>query len=269
MEMQGMRQRNGNNRAAIVAAAFLIAICAGLRGRGACQEAPAAAPEQNDGFARLYTPENPQHLSINLFGGGFASDQYATVQEGVQLEQSITEAIGLVGRFTGYQLFVKSGFGNPIASSNPNHSFYNFGRLQGGIGLAPYNGTNLYILGGRDVGGSDAATAEADLTSWFFLQRRHPLNLAVSSIYNTQNQIDSNEIDLQTVIHSNEKMTLVAGAGGAIYAGGYVHGLEGQGGGIFGVFFPSWQLGLEAQVGYGDARQYGQLSIVKQLSFNE
>lgn len=262
-----MRQGNVSKAGAIIAAALLMALFAGLPGE--CQELPASAPDQNDAFARLYTPENPEHLGITLFGGGFASDQYATAEEGFQLEQSITESFGLVGRFTGYQLFVKSGYGNPIAPSSPNHSFYNFGRLQGGISLAPFTGTNLYILGGRDVGASDAVTAEADLTSWFFLQRRHPLNLSVSSIYDTLNQIETDEIDLQTVIYSNEKMTLLAGAGGAVYAGGFVHGLQGQGGGIFGVFFPSWQLGFNAQAGYGSARQYGQLSIVKQFSFTD
>jgi hypothetical protein len=263
------RQCPGSNRGIATAAIFVFAALATPCGRGRCQQAPTPAPQQNSAFARFYTPENPEHLDLTLFGGGFASDQYATTQEGFQLEQSVTESIGVVGRFTGYQLFVKSSFGNPIVPGAANHSLYNFGRLQGGVSLAPFDGTSLYLLGGGDVGDSNAATAEGDLSSWFFLQRRHPLNLAISSVYDTQNQIDSSEIDLRSVIYSNEKMMLLAGAGGAIYAGGFVHGLEGQGGGIFGIFFPSWQLGLDAQAGYGSARQYGQLSIVKQLRFTE
>jgi len=267
MKMHGRRQCHKSNRGLAIAAAFLIATLAAPCGRGACQTPP--APQQGGAFGRFYTPDDPEHLDLTLFGGGFASDQYGTTQEGFQLEQSVTQSIGVVGRFTGYQLFVKSAFGNPIAPANANHSRYDFGRLQGGVSLTPFDGTNLYILGGGDVGDSNAATVEGDLTSWFFLQRRHPLNLAISSIYDTQNQIDSSEIDLRSVIYSNEKMMLMAGAGGAIYAGGFVHGLEGQGGGIFGIFFPSWKLGFDAQAGYGSARQYGQVSIVKQFRFTE
>src|SRR5271165_6487574 len=57
-------------------------------------------------YPNFTLPESPGHLTAVLYGGGFGSDKYGTAQEGFQLEQSITHYIGLVGRVTGYQLWV-------------------------------------------------------------------------------------------------------------------------------------------------------------------
>jgi hypothetical protein len=230
------------------------------------QSAVSTNPAHPNGFFQL---ANPEKLTLTIYAGGFVSDQYGVTQEGFQFEQSVTPYLGLVGRATGYQLYIGHGFDNPLVPGTGYHARYNFGRFQGGLDIQPAEGTNLYLLGGADAGDSSAGVAEGDLSSWILMQSRHPVNLAVAAIYDSQNQVTSSEIDLRTIAWSNEKMVFLAGAGGALYAGGFVHGLDGQGGPLIGFYFPGWRLGLDAQAGYGTSHQYGQLSIYKQFSWIE
>ena len=63
--------------------------------------------------------------------------------------------VGVVGRITGYQLWVGDHFNNPLAPSTFTHQArLNFARLQGGVEFALYPGTTLFLLGGGDVGDS-------------------------------------------------------------------------------------------------------------------
>jgi hypothetical protein len=212
---------------------------------------------------------SPGQLNFTLFGGGYVSDQYGTTQEGFQFEQSITRNVGLVGRAIGYQLYVGNPFGDPLAPAKGHHSRLNFGRFEGGLDIKPSDSINLFILGGGDAGDSHAGVAEIDLSSWFLRRSSHPLNLSMSAVWGSQNQVWITEVDWRTILYSSEKYLLMAGAGGAIYAGGFVHGAEGQGGPDLGIYFPGWQIGLDAQAGYGSARQYGELSIFKQFVWTE
>ncbi|MGH7935007.1 MAG: hypothetical protein ACREQN_17840, partial [Candidatus Binataceae bacterium] len=181
----------------------------------------------------------------------------------------VTRYVALVGRVTGYQLFIGHGFDNPLVPGTGYHARYNFGRFQGGVDVMPFDGTNLFILGGADAGDSSAGVVEGDLSTWLLMQSHHPINIDVSTIYDSQNQIISSEVDLRTVVYSTEKMVLMAGGGGAIYGGGFVHGVAGQGGPILGIYLPGWKMGADTQVGYGSSKQYGQLSIYKQFSWTE
>src|ERR1039458_7282409 len=54
-------------------------------------------------YPGFFEPASPQVLDAVLFGGGFGSQDYGAVQEGFQLQQTITPYIGIVGRVTGYQ----------------------------------------------------------------------------------------------------------------------------------------------------------------------
>ena len=84
------------------------------------------------------SPRLPQpHLDATLFGGGLASQDYYLTDEGIQLEQSITEGIGIVGRATGYQLWIEKNSTSPLAPSNHTANRLNFGRFQGGFDLSP------------------------------------------------------------------------------------------------------------------------------------
>src|SRR5207244_9274675 len=74
---------------------------------------PAARAQLGDMFRPTSTP----HLDFTLFGGGFAAENFQIAEEGVQAEQSLTQRIGLVGRATGYQLFIQ---GNAISPLRPN-----------------------------------------------------------------------------------------------------------------------------------------------------
>ncbi|MGH8012918.1 MAG: hypothetical protein ACREQ4_10500 [Candidatus Binataceae bacterium] len=224
------------------------------------------SPAHPNGFLQL---ANPEKFTLTIYGGGFVSDEYGVTQEGFQFEQSVTRYIGVVGRVTGYQLYIGHGFDNPLVPGTGYHARYNFGRFQAGLDLQPFAGTNLYLLGGADAGDSSAGVAEGDFSTWAWMRSRHSVNLAVSAIYDSQNQVTSSEVDLRTIVYSNEKLVLLAGGGGALYAGGFVHGVDGQGGPLLGFYFPGWRFGLDAQAGYGSSRQYGQLSLYKQFSWTE
>ena len=235
-----------------------------LTPRGFAQTAAPPAAQQGP-----FTLLSPETLSLTLFGGGYISADFGATEEGFQLEQSITSSIGVVARATGYQLYIEDGFDNPLNPGTGHHSRFNFARLQAGIDLKPLEGTHLSILGGGDVADSDAATVEGDVSAWLLRHSQHPVNVAVSSIYGTQNQVVSNEVDVRAVAYSTESYTLLAGGGGAIYAGGFVHGVAGQGGVIFGVFLPHWQAGIDVQSGYGSAQEYGEIAIYKQFAWTE
>src|SRR5438874_4717647 len=73
-----------------------------------------AASFFDDIYPGFFTLQKPATLNLMGFGGGFVSDKYGTLQEGAQLDQSITPYIGAVARVTGYQLWEGEGFDNPL-----------------------------------------------------------------------------------------------------------------------------------------------------------
>lgn len=271
----------------IAAAVFALAIV--LTGRS-------AAAQLADLYPNFWTLEAPGNLQATVFGGGFASDHYGTTQEGFQLEQSITPYIGLFGRATAYQLFVKRNQLNPFVPTKPHQPQYFFGRFQGGLDFALYPGTDFYLSGGKEAGDSDASLIEGDFSSWVMPHSRHPLNISFSSIHTFENGVTSSEIDFQWILKSTANWIFMGGAGGAIYAGGsspapgallcknlgrfnqkcvigppgsQARPIDGQGGPDLGLFYRPWRIGINAQFGYGVAKNYGQLSIYKQLGWTE
>jgi len=251
---------------AILIASFTVNATTALASFAQSSTATVSAP--GGYLSRFVQPAPTNRLEVALFGGGFLSDDYGTLQEGFQLEQTVTQSVGFVGRLTGYQLFVGSPLDDPLAPGTGYRKLLNFGRFQAGVDLTLAEGTNLFILGGGDGGDSHAGVVEGDLNSWFFLSKPHPLNLALSAVYDSQNRVTCSAINLRLTLASNDQYVVTAGAGGAIFGGGFVSSVEGQGGPILGIYFPRWELGFDGQAGYGDAKQYGQLSIFKALSFN-
>lgn len=223
-------------------------------------------------YPEFFEIATPGRFSLTAFGGGFISDQYGTTQEGVQAEQSLTRYVGIVGRMTGYQLYMGQGFANPLSPSTGTahgSSRYNFGRFQGGVDFAVTPTTHVYVLGGDDAGDSHNANIEGDISSWILVHSRHPLNFLVSSVYSWQNDISASSIDLRAVVLSTESYMLLAGAGGVIYGGGFVSGVAGQGGPDLGFYYRPWQIGADLQAGYGTPNGYGQLTLYKQFSWLE
>lgn len=223
----------------------------------------------DDIYPGFFTIQKPATLQLTGFGGGFISDKYGTLQEGVQFEQSVTPYIGAVGRVTGYQLWEGEGFDNPLNPGTGHQARLNFARFQGGADFTLYPGTHLFILGGRDAGDSHASTVEGDFSTWLLLHSLHPINFSFSANHNFENSVTSSSIDLQAIVRSTRKWIFLAGGGGAIYGGGFISGVEGQGGPDLGVYYRPWNLGISGQAGYGAAHQYGQLSIYKQLTIFE
>jgi hypothetical protein len=216
-------------------------------------------------LSRLTTPAQP-HLDVTLFGGGLASQDYYLTDEGIQLEQSITEGLGIVGRATGYQLWIEKNSTSPLAPSNQTANRLNFGRFQAGFDLSPLEGFSFVFLGGHDVGDSDAWTVESDISMWFMLNSPHPFNVFIAPIHNFQNDVTSSEIDLRVVAMQTPDWILLLGAGGSVYGGGFISGLDGQGGPIVGIYNRIYQLGADLQFGYGSPGVYGELTIYKTFS---
>lgn len=213
--------------------------------------------------------QKPGQLSAMGFLGGYGSDKYGTLQEGFQLEQSVTRYIGVFGRLTGYQLWEGEGFDNPLAPGSGHAARLNFGRAQGGIDFNLFTGTHFFISGGKDFGDSHADVIEGDFSNWLLLHSRHPVNFAFSSMHNFQNGVTSTSFDLQAILLSTEKYLVMAGGGGALYNGGFLSSDQGQGGPDLGFYYRPWQIGFGAQAGYGSAHQYGQITMYKQLNFRE
>lgn len=232
--------------------------------------APAAHAQWfDDTYPGFFSLQTPGLLQVTAFGGGYVSDKYAVVQEGTQVEQSVTPYIGVFGRATGYQLWIGGGFESPLAPGSGSFPRLNFGRFQGGLDFTLFPGTHLYVSGGHDVADSDAPLVEGDFSSWICLHSQHPLNASFSSMHDFQNGVTSTEFDLQAILLSTEKYMILGGVGGAMYNGGYLTDAQGQGGPDVGFYYRPWQLGVSAQAGYGNAHQYVQISMYKQLSWFE
>lgn len=232
--------------------------------------APAAHAQWfNDTYPGFFSLQTPGLLQATIFGGGYGSEKYGVIQEGTQIEQSITPYIGVFGRATGYQLWIGHGFLSPLNPTSGSYPRLNFGRLQGGLDFALYPGTHLYVSGGHDVADSDAFIVEGDFSSWILLHSQHPINASFSSLHDFQNRVTSTEFDLQAILLSTERYMILAGVGGAMYNGGFLTDAQGQGGPDLGFYYRPWRLGVSAQAGYGNAHTYGQLSMYKQLSWLE
>lgn len=211
----------------------------------------------------------PDILDVVGFGGGFGSQDYGAIQEGLQLDQRITRYIGAVGRVTGYQLWIGDDFDNPLAPGTGHQARLNFARLQGGVEFDLYPGTTLFVLGGGDVGDSTGAVIEGDGSSWLFSHSQHPVNFSFSANHDYENHVTAAEIDVRAVVSSTETYLITAGGGGAIYQGGEISSAAGQGGPDLGIYFRHYALGFALQGGYGSAGGFGQLSIIKQWDFFE
>jgi hypothetical protein len=261
---QGMRMLS---KAAIAAVAVMLLFTIVIPARA---QAPfgltSALSNPYPGFFQF---AKPGRFDLIAFGGGFGSNKYGTVQEGFQGEQSLTRYVGIVGRASGYQLWEGEGFANPLSPGGSPKSRLNFGRFQGGLDFVITPTTHLYLLGGKDAGNSHATSIEGDFSTWLFVHSLHPISFMTSTVHNYENNVTSSSIDIRTVVGSTENFMFTAGGGGALYGGGFVSGVAGQGGPDLGVYYRPWRIGADVQAGYGSADQYGQIALYKQFSWLE
>src|ERR1039457_7297165 len=104
--------------------------------------APAAHAQWfDDTYPGFFSLQTPGLLQATAFGGGHVRDKYAVLQEGTQVEQSISPYIAVFGRATGYQLWIGGGFESPLAPNSGSFPPLNFGRLQGGPDFHMFPGT--------------------------------------------------------------------------------------------------------------------------------
>jgi hypothetical protein len=217
-----------------------------------------------------FTLLRPGNFSLTVLGGAFISTHFGVTEQGLQAEQSITQSIGLVGRATVYQLYLGDHLYNPLKNPSTGHNHdYNYVRLQGGLDFRLGENSYFSILGGGDVADSNSASVEGDFSTWLLPHRQHPVNLAFSSIYTTENGVVANEIDLRAIVYSTETYALMAGAGGAFYASGFVEDVDGHGGPILSLFLSKWRAGVDIQAGYGSDDEFGEITIYKQFRWTE
>jgi hypothetical protein len=220
------------------------------------------------GFSRFLELENPGRLSLRLFAVGYGAEKYGTTHAGFEIDQTVTGAVSVIGRAIAYQVYQGSGFDSPLTPGR--HSApRNFGLLEGGASFSPIQGTTFTLLGGDDVGDSDAPVFENDFTSWLWLQSRHPISLSYSTSHYFQNGVTNGLLDARMVAFSTGRLLLLLGVGGAIWGGGSVGQAKGQGGPDVGFFLREWRLGVDLQTGYGSSRVYGLVSFARSFSWDE
>jgi hypothetical protein len=238
----------------VLAAIFALAAVGG--------PAPACA---DSGFFDL---TNPKRLSLALFVSGYGSDKYGTTHEGFELEQSVTNQVGLVARASAYHIYQGTGFDSPLLPASRS-STRNFGRFQGGIDISPLPGVSLVLLGGEDVGDSHAPMVEGDFSSWILPHSFHPINFSFSGSHFYENEVTSGRIDVRAIMLSTAEVMLLGGVGGAIWGGGSVGNAKGQGGPDIGIFVRRWHTSIDLQVGYGSSHAYGLVNFSRQFHWDE
>jgi len=219
-------------------------------------------------LSQFFDLKSPGRFSLRLFATGYGAEKYSTAHQGLELDQSVTEGLTVVGRLSAYQVYQGTGFDNPIKPSS-HSAVRNFGRFEGGLALTPFQGTTFTVLGGEDVGDSDAPVFENNFTTWLWLQSDHPINLSYSTSHFFENGVTNGLIDIRTVVLSTGRLILLMGAGGAVWGGGTVGQAKGQGGPDVGVFLRPWRLSVDLQAGYGSSRTYGMLSVSRTFTWDE
>jgi len=220
------------------------------------------------GSSRFFELENPGRLSLRLFAVGYGAEKYGTMHEGFEIDQTITPVISVIGRAAAYQVYQGTGFDSPLAPARRS-SPRNFGLFEGGVTLSPFQAATFTLLGGQDVGDSDAPVFENDGSIWILLQSRHPVNLAYSTNHYFQNDVTNGLLDARVVAFSTGRLLLLLGAGGAIWGGGSVGQTKGQGGPDVGLFLREWRVSVDLQAGYGSSRTYGMVSFSRTFGWNE
>jgi hypothetical protein len=220
------------------------------------------------GSFRFLELENPGHLSLRLLAVGYGAEKYGTTNAGFEIGQTITPAISIIGRAIAYQVYHGTGFDSPLTPGN-HSSPRNFGLLAGGTSFSPIQGTTFTLLGGDNVGDSDAPVFENDFSSWLWLQTRHPLNFSYSTSHYFQNGVTNGLIDARTVACSTGRLLLLLGVGGAIWGGGSVGQAKGQGGPDVGFFLREWRVSIDLQAGYGSSGIYGLVGFSRSFGWDE
>jgi hypothetical protein len=219
----------------------------------------------------LFDLKRPSQLGVTLFAGSYANEQVATTHEGVELEQTLTPYVNLVGAASSYHFWKGTGGYESPLSPAPKGAPRNFGRFQGGLDLLPFQGTSLIVLGGEEVGDSHAPVVEGILSSWLYIHSKSPVNSAFDVWHYYQNGVTSGTYNIRTIAFSTGNFLLLAGIGGAIWGGGggSLAAAKTHGGLDLGVFIPRSHLEIRLQVGSGSAHTYGIIAVSRHFSWEQ
>ena len=227
---------------------------------------PAISTAQD--LSQLFSLANPPQLEMRAFASGYGAEKYGTTHEGFELAQTITGAVSLVGRVSGYQIYHGTGFDSPLLPS-AHSAPRNFGRFEGGLSVIPFPAAMFEMLGGEDIGDSHAPMFENDFSSWLWLHSRHPINFSYTTSHYYENGVSNGLLDLRAVAASTAELILLVGGGGAIWGGGTVGQAKGQGGPDLGIFLRRWRISFDLQAGYGSSHTYGTLSLSRSFAWDE
>jgi hypothetical protein len=219
-------------------------------------------------YSDFFSAPTPEHLSLSVFVATIgAESRYAATHEGLELEQTLNPYVSLVGRVSGYQIYQGDGWDWPLVGhgSRPR----NFGVLQAGFDLLPWQGTSFKILGGGDVGDSDRARIEGDFSTWLWLHSRHPVNLAFIGDHFYNNGLSSGALDIRTVVASSGTTIWLFGAGGQLWGGGPEPHVMKEFGPDLGIVLRRWKITLDFQAGYGNNHGYGIIGVSRHFGFDE
>lgn len=244
---------SGFVRAAFIAVSLILGFCAAANASW---------------YSQLVELQSPGRFSLQLLGVGYGSEKYGTTHEGLEIDQTVTRAVSILGRAFAYQVYQGTGFDSPLTPA-PRSSPRNFGLLQGGASVSPFQGTTFTLLGGEDVGDADAPVFENDFSTWWWLQSHHPMNFSYSTNHYFQNGVTNGLLDWRMVVMSTGRLLLLLGVGGAIWGGGSVGQAKGQGGLDLGSFVREWRVSMDLQAGYGSSRTYGMVSFARSFSWDE
>jgi hypothetical protein len=220
-----------------------------------------------DVFTDMFSVEQPEHLSLTLFGAGYGSEFYGTTHGGFELEQSVTSGLGLVARFSAYQLYKGTGYDSPISPVTSGPFFY--GRFEGGIDLTPINGTHLTFVGGNDIGDSHSQVIEGSFSSWMNIHNAHPIDLSINSSHYFEDSLTNALIDVRVIALSTAQLMILAGAGATIWGKKGKAGPQVQGGPDVGFYFRPWKLRMDIQGGYGSDNEYGLVAFSRSFDWED
>ena len=215
-----------------------------------------------------YQFETPAHFNATLLASGFGSDQYGATHEIVEVGQTITRTVGVIGRVVAYQIYNGDGYDTPVDPERTGQQF-NFGRGEGGIDLRPMEGTTLRIFGGHDLGDSDAPVVDGDFSTWMGLHSLHPVNFSFTGSHYYNNGKSGGSVDFRLVTLSTAELLLMTGAGGQIWGGGQTQGVRGEGGLDLGALIRRWHLEIDVQGGYGVLHTYGIVAVSRHFDLTE
>lgn len=212
---------------------------------------------------------SPPRLGLTLFAGGYGNEQYGSMHEGFELQQSVTRLFSLVARISVCQVYKGvGGYDSPLTPDS-GAAVHNFGRFLAGVDFTPFEGSSFVMLGGADVGDANAPVIEGDISQWLWTHTLYPINVSLVGTHYYNNGVTAGLYDVRAIVGSTANLLLLLGVGGAAWGGGTLPAAKAHGGLDVGIFLRSWRLNIDVQTGYGSSQTYGIVNFSRRFGWDE